>query len=304
METFSEIFNIESKAVEFVDITLDSDNEYYIDPNKLNEVDTELFNASLALNKVRSYFEEAFTLYVSGNEKKAIDLLSNPKEINAVRFGLSEGVPKGNGTSRDLLHDFFEKITSSEILKDLFSGSYTTFPLFVPRFGPDRFSDLISNIISKELAEFTFNICKKYNIETKIINLCKYYDVNTKEWLTLEVSLPIDNNDNPILLVPTQLAVEKNDYSASDFVQRILLVFLQNKHMEERTPSLIRFKFSKSENKEVPIEPTKEMVREYEINEKYTSPNKEKKFALDMVESYPQLLQQYLDTKEIEEAEL
>lgn len=285
---FNGYFEVEDNS--YFDIPLTSDMVMYVDPHRLKVTREPLFDAKTAQLKVNNFFSTVFDLYREDSKELAVNYLSIPREINATHFGLSKGMAQGTGPSRDILHCFFEKVTN-ELEQSLLSRP-VLIPLLVRNFGPDRFSDLIVNIISKELADFTYLICAKHGKETHEVEFCTYYDTHESGWKNLKAHLPIGPDGKPILLVPKDLAVNAYGFSAEQYVNQVVLKHLQAKHFEEMSP-LVRYKERRGDL--IPTPPTITTLRRFEIDEPYAEvQGKGKAFALNQSLTYPHLLEQYV----------
>lgn len=69
--------------------------------------------------------------------------------------------------------------------KDSELGNPRILPIFIPEFGPDRFSDLIASIIINKLVDFTILCAEKYHLplskEKEFVE--KYKDIDSEEQL-------------------------------------------------------------------------------------------------------------------------
>ncbi|WP_225744976.1 hypothetical protein [Marinilactibacillus sp. Marseille-P9653] len=286
---FNQHFNKQDDR--YLDIPLNSDVKKFVDPVKIAGINEPLFDSKKASFKVQEYFKKGFSLYAEGNKNLAISLLSEPKEINATHLGLSKGASKGNGPSEEILDGVFQKITSEEFLRNSFMARPTLIPLFVPNFGADRFSDLTVNIISKELAEFTENICKELGIPVYVTGLCKYYDVSDGKWKQLVANLPMGPDKKPILLVPAGLVTDNYKFSIEKFVYTVIFAHLKDEHLNRRSP-LVTYK--EKNGVLTPVKPTNRVLKEHEIRTKYKDRGMLKAFALDKSLEHPHLLEQYI----------
>lgn len=286
---FNDYFKVEDDS--YIDIPLNSDVQLYVDPNRIQLINDPFFDSESAMTKINHYFSIIFYFYRNKQKNLAVDLLDIPKEINAVHFGLSKGKSQGTGPSREILHRFFEQVTN-ELEHSLLSHP-VLIPLFVRNFGPDRFSDLIVNIISKELAEYTHRVSVKHSIQTCEVALCDYFDTQDSTWKTLRASLPTGPDGEPILIVPQNLATDLYGFSAERYVTHILLVFLQDKHYREGS-RLVRYE--EKDGVLTMLPPHKKTVRKEEILIPYAEvKGKIKTFALEQSIAYPHLLEQYVN---------
>lgn len=295
---FKNYFQVVTEKDEFIDIPLNRDVRLYVDPTRIMGVTSNLFDSKLAKQKVDDYFLTAFTLYSQGKKQEAIDMVSSSGEINATHLGLSEGESKGRGASPTILNSVFSQIVDSGALTEELLQRPMLVPMFVPNFGPDRFSDLIVSILSKELADFTIKICKKYKVplSTIQIELCDYYSVKTRKWTKLSLCLPCGPDGKPILLIPKELAVSEYNFSAEKYVNDVILKYRQNFHLENNT-ELVRLKNNKGEL--VATAPTMKTLREVEIKEIYQEKyGMLKSYALVESLKSPWLLTQYMEKLE------
>lgn len=294
---FNEFFNITDDS--YINIPIDTDILMYIDPSLIKIVSHPYFDSQKAEEKIISYFSTAFQAYREGNENLAIQLIHYPKEVNELHFGHSIGNTKGTGPSEGILDDFFKKMTkeSSDFSENL-AENPILFPLFIKNFGSDRFSDLIACVIKKELAEFTEKIAAKYDLSVSTVNIGKYYNINSKKWEEVIADLPLDRKQEPILLCPKEMVVNEYNFSTSQYINLVIIERLQDLHYRKQTPGL---QHTKTENGAiVPTKPTKTMVREVEIDQKYTFYGKEKAFAFNYTMSNPSALGEYLERKKRE----
>lgn len=283
---FNQHFGI--TGTEYIDIPIDGDIELYLDPSKVKDVDPDIFDSVTAKVKIDSYFTTVIDLYQQGNKELAISLLETPREINAAHLGLSKSSSKGNGPSREILSRFFEKITNDGRLTTSVLTRPVLIPLFVRNFGPDRFSDLLVNIISMELADFTKSICDRYGIETTRNSIYTYYNIENHQWEKLNSDLPIGPDGKPILLTPGTLTTTKYDFSPRNYVYTIIFSYIQNELLEHENPYAMY----------QGIKPTKSMLYQSEVRDAYTEIGKLKDYALDESLEKPHLLEQYIDKVE------
>lgn len=291
---FNEYYGILGK--EYVDVLLETDILLFLDPNKINKVKTDMFDKETARCRVMSYFLYVNQHYKEGKKDLAFSLINCSSEINSTRLGYSKGKPFGKGASAEILDKFFSKFQKLADLDDSILRQPWLIPLFVENFGADRFSDLITNIICKELSEFTFNVCVKYGIQeqTKEFKLQGFYNIETQKWETISVRLPYDSEGKPILLVPKEMTVSEYDFTVQEYVGQVILVQKQMEHLDKRSP-LVTMKWVKSRDKFVAIPPSKKKLKEVEIRREYPIKGGMKRYALDESLKQPHLLTQYIN---------
>ncbi|MBL1228291.1 hypothetical protein IW492_03465 [Enterococcus sp. BWB1-3] len=292
MVKFNEFFNV--RGNEYVDIDLATDTTVFLDPNKIKKVGAGLFKSQLAESKIMAYFLNVNNLYSIGDKSKAFSLIDCSKEINATRLGYSSGKSVGKGASPEILDEVFSKIQELGKLDSSLFSQPCLIPLFVNNFGEDRFSDLITNIICKELSEFTYEICKKYDIQKlKKFKLNGYYDLEDQCWKSIEVMLPYDGDEKPIILVPREMTVNKYDFTVREYIGKVILVQKQMEHLDKKSP-LVNVKWVKSKNDFVYSPPSKKLLRKVEIKENYPNRGGSKAYAIEESVKQPHLLIQYI----------
>lgn len=246
----SDFLNLNSitghKDIEFIDIDLDRDTKLFIDPSLIaGSLDPWYTESNTTIN---SFFNNVFSCLRDNNNSKLKQLLDYGHEPNETKLGMSSGRPKGKGTTSDGLYDIFKTINTRNLLNDELIKNPMDLCVFVHDFGKDKMSDLVTNILRKQLNDFTLSQCHKHNIPVSPdkVNIGAYWNVNTNEWKTL-----IDNtlliNDKPILLVPKSIVRDEYIYSINTYLTKKVIEFVQDYHLKNET-SLCRFRVLKNGN--------------------------------------------------------
>jgi len=289
-----EYFKLEEFETDFVNISLDKDLKVFIDPNKINNTSNKDFNGELAKIKIEDFFLHNFNLYKSGKESQTLRNFESSSEINATHLGYSNSNSNGKGNSPIILKDVFDTIKDSGALTDSMISNPVILNIFVPNFGEDRLSDLITSIISKELAEYTLIRAKLYNLDLKYFTLCDFWNDKKSQWEKLKVKLPFDALGKPILLVPKSIVSLQFEFSSENYLREIIYKHRQQHHLDKMTPLVQVIKRADGSN--MYKKPTQKMLKQVEIDNVYGSKNNGiKKYILDQTLTEPQLLQQYLD---------
>lgn len=287
MNSFNNFFNQNDER--YVDIPLETDIELYLDPSQINQIETPHFDSKMARRKVSGFFQHVFDLFLQNEREKSMKLIVEPREINATHLGMSSGPSEGNGPSEHILEETFEKLVELADKNVNLWSQPILIPLFVPGFGKDRFSDLLTCIILKELCEFTFNICKDLEINV-YPKMFKYYDIDEQSWLEKEFLLPIGPDGKHIVLVPKNLVTKDYSFSAQSYVWKIIFSKRQNYHMRNQT-SLVQTKEIKGEMVMNP--PTKTTIYKKEVVNQYKK-DKLKQYALNQTIEEPDSLEHYI----------
>lgn len=179
-----------------IDIVLNADTPLFIDPMLLQKAESKLWSQQ-GLDSYNKFFEQAIKLLFVVKQRNAKDIawktLSKKflfREINFTCLGYGGG--KGSGWGPELVNKTLN--TAKDIVElgvedvDLFMA----LALFEDGIGPDRISDMVTNIIFDQILEYTVDIVNKLNIKTE-------------EFIFNDQSFSLIRNpysNNPIFFVP------------------------------------------------------------------------------------------------------
>ncbi len=232
MTTFSQHFGHEytQYQLDFVDVDPEKDLPLYIDPFSLSLKQDEW--SEKCTNYITSFFQCAIDSIRSDNHKKAKDILNNLSEPNEVCFGVSKNNPNGRGVSGKQAMDIYEKLIASKATKSGLLSELADCDLFIVGIGPDKISDITTNIIRKPLIDYTKLQCNLYEIPLlNKVPTGRLWDPEKKIWYEEFDYLPIINN-RKIILVPKYLVRFKLCLDSREFYNKFVLNFLQKHHLE------------------------------------------------------------------------
>lgn len=262
---FSDYYNLEIDGhadIEFVDINLRTDTKLFLDPFLIESKKSNF--ASRCSQTINSFFKEVFACCKSGDDKTLRILLEFGHEPNETRLGLSRNQSGGRGASSEILYSIFKQISWENFFSQGLIENYKDVCLFVENFAEDRMSDLITNILRKELYIFTQEQSIKYNIslnsETELLG--NYWSPKTLSWEELR-GYPLKVDSLPVLLVPKNFVRSKYLYSVREYLQHKIIVERQDYHRENKT-SLAIIKQDKNGN-DYYDKPSKKEVYKEEI---------------------------------------
>ena len=152
------------KIEEIVQLDFEHDNKLFIDPYRIDEKRGELYKR--AKEKILKYFDIFFYSVEHNLRYNAVKIGEHLHEINATKLGYTskEDKPKGKGfCQKDLLVIFDEAIKIKDYIKDM-----PDILVLAENVGPDKVSDLTTNIIYEELLEFTIGIIVKYDLDIEL----------------------------------------------------------------------------------------------------------------------------------------
>lgn len=200
--TFARQFGVaESKLAKLgvFNSTLAIDTKLFIDPMLLKHSEHIAFSKQ-ALAQYEGHFQKIIKLLKGSQSegdaawKGAAKLLSFP-EVAGTCLGYGAGTIRGSGLGPKLTSRILK--VASEIIAigvedvDLFAAM----SLFESDIGPDRISDMVTNIIVKALSDFNEEVLSKLNIsgqEYTINNINCYFVANPFEKDTPIILLPFD----------------------------------------------------------------------------------------------------------------
>lgn len=214
--------------IDFVDVARNDDTRLFLDPCLIEVGEDEL---SFRCQQVmQDYFEWLCSAY---KEKRCNpEFLCHLGERNEARLGYGTGTngkaktPQGMDETLSGLHDL--------IVRGIPLGGLIDIPLMMPRFAEDCMSDMLLNVLYKQLSEFTLKQCAKYGVKTEPIKVPRYFWDDTKHSWSLYTGNCLVIEGEVILLVPKQYVASRFYYSTSRFFMGKIATILQ----KERTSIL------------------------------------------------------------------
>lgn len=237
----SQYFNlgVNQEGLNFVDVDTDRDVRLFIDPCWVHINEGHWFTEASAT--LFSFFNHIVTLYEEGRVSEARELFNCAHEPNETCFGLSRNDPQGTGASVEMLAEVFDYIVNHHMIENGLIQRVEDLHVFIDNFGPDRLSDLVTNIIRKHLYDFTRNQCVSYGMPLgdTAVNIGPYWNRETNQWEEC-IDLPLIVNERNILLVPKIIAVSKYKYTAGQYCTHYVLARRQTEHLEQDTHLVTR----------------------------------------------------------------
>ncbi|MED1054720.1 hypothetical protein P4T74_31245 [Bacillus mycoides] len=230
---------VNQESLNFVDVDTDRDVRLFIDPCWIHISEGHWFNEASAT--LFSFFNHIITLYEEGRVSEARELFNCAHEPNETCFGLSRNDPQGTGASVEMLAEVFDYIVNHHMIENGLIQRVEDLHVFIENFGPDRLSDLVTNIIRKHLADFTRSQCELYEIPLgdTVINIGPYWNRETNQWEDC-IDFPLVVDERNILLVPKIIAVSRYKYTAGQYCTHYVLVKRQTEHLEQNTRLVTR----------------------------------------------------------------
>lgn len=208
--------------LDFLDVNLATDQKLFIDPCLIETVRTPFCQrANMTIN---SFFDEFFQAYRDGNHARKEYLLSHAEEINDTRLGYGNGQNGHGNTPSGLLEKLRELDNLSKRISSF--GKAIDLPVFVPGFDKDGLSDMLTNIIHRELNDFTLEQFEKWNIAPNDeYDFCTW-DSGSNSWKVIHSPCYVANTGR-VLLVPKHIVRFRYLCNVGQFFSRVVLERMQ-----------------------------------------------------------------------------
>jgi hypothetical protein len=106
--------------------------------------------------------------------------------------------------------------------------------LMIDGIGPDKISDLTTNVIRQQLVQYTGEQCQLHGILTIPVPLGPCFDRDTLRWESKYQDLPVAM-DHPLLLVSKAIARWHFSYDHEQYYRHFALTYLQAEHLSAGT---------------------------------------------------------------------
>ncbi len=282
---FTEYFGVnrEQKDLEFVNIYVNADKKFFLDPAKLLDFDDAI---SIQMsNVIIKYFEKLLQFIRKQDEFNSLKLLGELREPKEIHLGYATNGYTGNAVGGIKGEKIYRKLSESNavrtgLLKDLEESA-----LLVEGINRDIISDMTVMITKKYLIEFTQAQCKKYQVPMSKAKVGKIWDEKQEYWVEIEAELPIYDN-KPMILVPKKIVTDKLMLDSQDFYRNELLSFVQDELMRADRSLIIVLKNGK---------------RRCAVTKKQLKSDKQYRYSKELiyriVQKHPELLQRYRHRK-------
>ncbi|MGJ6124696.1 hypothetical protein QN239_19195 [Mycolicibacterium sp. Y3] len=221
-------------TLDFVDVYVDGDIPLFIDPSVLASVNSEW--ADDCTSSIQGFFQAIIDLILAGDEIKAKALLSHLGEDNSTRLGYSSR-NKGSGVGAELAEEFYKDLSSSQALESGYIRDIEDTALFIEGVREDRVSDVVTNIIRRQLIEYTQSAADYYRIPlAPNVATRSCWNNQERRWdVPRYYDLPIAGGE-PILLVPKSIVRRRLYNNPDEYYRYYVLPFFQNEEIRKRSP--------------------------------------------------------------------
>lgn len=282
---FTEYFqiNVKQKDLEFVDIYVNADKKFFLDPAKLLDFD-DAMSVQMS-NSIVKYFEKMLQFIRNEDKANSLRLLSGLREPKEIHLGYATNGYIGNAVGGIKGEKIYKKMSESNAVKTGLLKDLEESALLVEGINRDIISDMTVMITKKYLISFTQEQCRKLQIPMKKVKAGKIWDEKQNLWVEIESELPVYDN-KPMILVPKKIVTDKLMLDSQDFYRNELLSFVQDELMRADKSLIIVLKNGKRR-----CLITKKQLR---VDKRYRY---SKELLYTIVQKHPELLQKYRQRK-------
>lgn len=280
----SDYFNLNKSQAEldFIDIYIEKDLPFFINPWAVRQWSDDFSIRCHEL--IWSFFEELINKIKNNDEDWALEMLSWLHEPYETHLWLTSEWTSWSAIWKNQAEDIYNKLKESSAVKTGYLNDLEDTALLIEWIKDDKISDIVTNIIRKELVQYTIDQCNLYKIPLRANTpLWHYWDDEEKEWTSVRDGALIINQ-KIILLVPKIFIRKKLIINSDEFYNIDILEFEQAFHLD-RSTSLCKTlkKWIKK--------PSKKDLKE-------THPEKIKEYILKFSKENPKVLSDYKKNKE------
>ena len=197
--------------LDFVDIDLATDTPLFLDPGAF--YDGEGRFAEDCSRDIEAFFEAILHAAGTGDWDLGMRLLKGLREPDEISLGFSDGPPRGRGVGQHQAEQIFEAVLRSKAVQSGMIRDLNDALMFVPGIGPDKVSDMTTNIVRRHLIEYTQNQMALYGIEIKtLMPTGLLWDSVSADWTEGYDYIPVIKSKK-VLLVPKRFVKHGSDFT-------------------------------------------------------------------------------------------
>lgn len=289
MQNFTKIHQLPVSGhadIDFIDIPVDTDVPFFTDIDRIFA--SPGFVAELAKQRLNDFFQTLANYAQKRDYDGMYQLLSYGHEPNETHLGLSRYSSRGRGVTPEILQPIIKEMLDKNLFEAGLVSNLSDLHLLTPNFGPDRLSDLTTNIIREVLHAFTRSQYETWNIPydaTKLVYRMPIWDMNSHHWRTLKAPEFLTLG-RPTLLIPKSFVGTTLLSSPAQLLQKWALAYGQQFHLQVCSALCKQYKNSHGDN--VVRKPSKEDVRRHELQNRSA-----KEYIFEQVLTHPQMLPSY-----------
>lgn len=174
---------------------------------------------------------------------EAARLCSHLSESNDICLGYAKKRgTNGSGIGPFTAYKFCTDLRDSPALKSDILVNIEDSKIFLENLDVDRVSDMVANIIRKELINYTIQQCNNYNLPLVKARTYYFWDGETLAWEQENDVPQLIVNGKRILLVPKKIVSSSNKYTWENFLQHYILSAIADYNMKDNTSLVMQRK--------------------------------------------------------------
>ena len=275
-QKFSTYFSLPQNIdFEFVDIYAFQDIPLFLDPYGISAMGNKW--ARDCETQIATYFQYLIDSIRTGDKRTTARLLGALHEVDEVALGYSAGEPSGRGIGPKQAKEIQLAFETSAAAKSGDIKDIADCALMIPGINRDKISDITSNILKKQLIEFTQLICKKYSIPIQRVAVNNAFDFDKFDFISYFSELPVING-RPKILLPISSVRQDPELSKDKYYRNFVIEYLraEHQHAGDSLASVLR-------NGRV-------VVRIADLKEKYPL---RVEFLYEFSKEHPEILEKY-----------
>lgn len=140
-------------ALDFVDIDLETDTPLFLDPAAFYEGEGRF--AEQCSRDLEEFFDAVLHAAGQRDWNLGLRLLRGLSEPDEIHLGFSSGRPAGRGIGEKQARQIFSAILASRAISTGLITDLNDTLMFIPGIGPDKVSDITTNVLRKRLIAYT-----------------------------------------------------------------------------------------------------------------------------------------------------
>ncbi len=260
------------KYIDFIDVDTNSDSRLFIDPY-LIAVSDDLWCKN-SQSCIESFFKALCNIHRNKLPYSAKRCFFNHcHEVNATKTGYGNG-SNGKAKTADGMILIFSQLTQF-MDKKIPISQIRDLPLLLDGFDKDCLSDLLTNVLFKNLMDFTIRQCEKYQYPLSDAPAGYFYwDPDKENWQEYRGKCLLIDGEL-ILLLPKKIMRQRYYFGVENYFNQIIIPFLQEEDsIVDNTGKIYR--------------PSKKETRK-----KHIENSSVRQFTLDQTVKHPEFLDAY-----------
>jgi hypothetical protein len=215
--------------LDFVDIDTARDLRLFVDPYAI-DIRGDAWSSECS-RYLRSFFNALITALRTNDAARAEHLASHLHETNETFLGLSSGRPRGRGIGVDQARQILAALRQSRAVETGLLSELAETELFIPGIGPDKISDLTTNILRGPLLSYTSQQADLWNMPLRDnVPLAPIWDPNIEDWVQAPRTTIVISG-NPVILVPKFSVRRVLSLNSQEFYNDHMVPYLQREYL-------------------------------------------------------------------------